>query len=116
MAKEWETDKLGQMTPQDMMHWLEGEIRDISKEAELRIQEATSFVMAYALGKVSPEQMELRNSIYRSRWGEPRLAGLFVTDKMANDEILRRLDSSLPKTVREDIKRDVELSRAKRHR
>jgi hypothetical protein len=99
------------------VNWLEGEIRDISREAELRIQDATDFVTAYAMGKLSEEQMNRRRSIYLSRWGEPAPAGLFTTDKMSNEEILRRLDKSLPKAVQESIEMDLaELAKGTRQR
>jgi len=115
--KEAGNDNPGSLTPQDMVHWLEGEIRDISKEAELRIQEATDFVTAYAMGKLSEKQMNLRRSIYLSRWGETNLGGLFTTNKMSNEEILRRLDKSLPKAIQESIKMDLaELEKGTRQR
>jgi hypothetical protein len=115
--KKAKKDKLGVLSPQDMVNWLEGEIRDISREAELRIQDATDFVTAYAMGKLSEEQMNRRRSIYLSRWGEPALAGLFTTDKMSNEEILRRLDKSLPKAVQESIEMDLaELAKGTRQR
>jgi hypothetical protein len=95
------------LTPEDMVGWLQQEIRDLSKEMELRIKDATDFVTAYALGKITEEEMHHRQMAYLCRWGDSPVPGVMVQEGMTNEEITNRLDAALPKTVREDIRRHL---------
>jgi hypothetical protein len=87
-------------TPEDMRQWLQQEIRDLTKATELRVKDATDFVTAYALGKITPEEAEDRLSRYQSRWGDSPIPGVATEENTPNDEILRRLDDGLPPTVK----------------
>ncbi len=100
-----ETDEFGPITPADMVQWLQQEVRDLSRAMELRTQEATSFVTDFALGKISEEEMMKRKSIYTARWGDEVIPGVLTEEGMTNSEIMKRLDATLPKSVREDIRR-----------
>jgi len=77
----------------DMQGWLEREIGDIQKAAELRIREATRFVNEYARGEISKEQAEKRHYAYSQRWGEV-IPGVMRTQGMTDDEIIARLDEA----------------------
>jgi hypothetical protein len=80
-------------SPQGMQGWLEREIADVTRAAELRIKDATRFVNAYARGEISADQAAERSYQYQNRWGDalpgvPRSAGL--TDQ----QILERIDET----------------------
>jgi hypothetical protein len=100
-----DNDEFGPLTPAQMVQWLQQEIRDISRSAELRIQDATDFVTAYATGALSEEQMSNRLSIYHDRWGDSPIPGVLTDGKMTNEEIIRRLDNAQRKTTRETSRR-----------
>jgi hypothetical protein len=93
------------LTPEDMVGWLQQEIRDLSKATELRIKDATDFVTAYALGRITEEEMHNRRMAYLYRWGEDPIPGVVVQEGMTNEEVIKRLDAALPKTVRESVRR-----------
>ena|ERR1700685_1455946 len=103
MAKD-EDDKL---TPEDMVGWLQQEIRDLSKATELRIKDATDFVTAYALGKITEEEIRQRRMAYLYRWGEEPVPGVDVQEGMTNEEVIKRLDAALPRTVRESVRQPL---------
>jgi hypothetical protein len=75
-----------------MQRWLEREITDIQKAAELRIKEATRFVGAYARGELSAEQAADRTYEYDSRWGDA-LPGGFRSQGLTDEEILTTIDN-----------------------
>ena len=79
------------LTPEDMQQWLEQELRDLTKALELRVQDATELVTAYAVGKLTPREATARFLRYSARWGDAIL-GVRVESGLTNDEILRRLD------------------------
>ena len=93
------------LTPEDMRGWLKQEVRDLLKAMELRIQDATEFVTAYAVGEISEQEVRNRHSIYQYRWGDSPIPGVMTGEGMTNAEILKRLDDALPAVVRESIKR-----------
>jgi len=109
-------DEFGPITPGNMVEWLRQEIRDISKATELRLQDATDFVTAFATGKISEEQLSNRLSIYHDRWGEEPIPGVRTDDKMTNEDIIQRLDNALPKSVRETIKKKLGTTSGQGHR
>jgi len=52
------------LTPTDLRQWLNQEVRDVMKAAELRIKDATDFVTLYATGKSHlPKQCEGSSSM-----------------------------------------------------
>jgi len=79
--------------PKGMQSWLEGEIADIQKAAELRIREATRLVNEYARGEISTGEAAKRSYEYSERWGDA-MPGVMGTKGLSDDEILRRLDES----------------------
>ena len=87
-------------TPEDMRQWLQQELRDLTKATELRVKDATDFVTAYALGKITAEEAADRLSRYQYRWGDSPIPGVATEENTPNDEILRRLDDGLPPTVK----------------
>ena len=57
--------------PKGMQRWLEREITDIQKAAELRIRDAAKFVNEYARGEISRDDAERRSFEYAQRWATP---------------------------------------------
>jgi hypothetical protein len=88
LLKQDETEVL---TPVEMADWLKREARDITKSAQLRLQDATDFVAGYLTGTLSPQEADERWTTYNRRWGEP-IPGFNVSPEMSDQEILRRLD------------------------
>lgn len=80
-------------TPAEMRQWLQREVREVMKAAELRIKDATDFVTGYATGEISAKQAAERMTQYDARWGEP-IWGVSVEENMSNAEILRLRDQA----------------------
>ena len=80
------------LTRDEMRSWLEQEVRDLTKATELRLRDATDFVLAYALGKITGKEAMERLSIYGSRWGDSPIPGVYTDKSMTDDEIIRRLE------------------------
>jgi hypothetical protein len=95
------------LSPEDMRGWLQQELRDLLKATELRIQDATDFVTAYAAGNISEEQMRERRSVYLDRWGDSPIPGVTTHEGMTNAEIIKRIDDALPAAVRESVRRRI---------
>ena len=95
LSEDTSTDS-GFPSPQDMQGWLEREIADIHKAAELRITEATRFVNAYARGVLSADDTAQRSYEYEHRWGEA-LPGGFRSQGMTDDEIVAAVDKTRDK-------------------
>jgi len=77
--------------PLEMQGWLEREISDIAKAAELRIRDATRFVGEYARGDISATEAAERGYAYSVRWGEP-LPGVQRSHNMTDEDILGTID------------------------
>jgi hypothetical protein len=80
-------------SPEAMRGWLEREIADIRRAAELRIKDATRFVSAYASGEISAQEVENHSLAYEDRWGDV-LPGVMRTQGLSDEEILARLDKA----------------------
>jgi hypothetical protein len=80
-------------SPKAMSSWLDQEIADIHKAAELRIRDATRFVTAYSRGDITPEETEQHNYAYSQRWGDV-VPGVTRTEGLQDEEILKRLDET----------------------
>jgi hypothetical protein len=80
------------LSPEDMRGWLTQEIRDVMKGSQLRIAEATEFVTAYCLGKISGKEAEERLGEYSKRWGDSPLPGIAPTEDMTDRAILKALN------------------------
>jgi hypothetical protein len=91
------------LSAEDMQKWLEREVAGVTKATELRLKDATDFVVAYALGKITAEQAMDRLMRYESRWGDSPLPDVPAIDGMTDDQILGRLDSDLPPGLRERL-------------
>jgi hypothetical protein len=96
------------LTPDEMRAWLEQEVRDLTKSLELRIQDATDFATAYCAGRISGREATARLRRYDSRWGDP-ISGVYTSENMTNEEILRRLDD-----VKRDATRNTRVDRLRR--
>jgi len=86
-------DDSGFPSPQEMNAWLQREIKDTTKAAELRIKDAASFVTAYASGEINQGEAEQRLHEFSKRWGDALpMAGR--SENMTDEEILRRIDET----------------------
>ena len=102
-------------TPKEMRQWLEREVRDVMKAAELRIKDATDFVTAYAVGEISAKEAAERMARYDDRWRESIL-GVTIEEGMSNQEILRRRDEAAAAPPKEWAKLSREKERKGRRR
>jgi hypothetical protein len=75
-----------------MRQWLQQEVRDVMKGAELRIKDATDFVTAYGVGAMSAEEASERLSRYTARWGDAIPGGITTDEGQSNADILHRID------------------------
>ncbi len=82
-------------TPDDMRSWLQRETSQVLKEAELRVKDATDFVMKFTASKISEKQLSERMSQYEKRWREARLIAAMPSENLTNEQILRNLDKDL---------------------
>lgn len=80
--------------PKGMQKWLEDEIRDIMKAAELRTRDAARFVGRYSSGEISREEAAQLSYEYANRWGDDALRGVFHSKGMTDEEILARIDEA----------------------
>ena len=80
-------------SPQEMEGWLQREIADIKRAAELRIKDATAFVTAYSKGEISQEEADERSYQYSRRWGEP-IFGVFRSEGLSDEQVLKQLDEA----------------------
>jgi hypothetical protein len=81
---------------QEMEGWLQREIADVKRAAELRIKDATAVVTAYSKGDISQQEAEEQSHQYSRRWGDA-LFGVFRSEGLNDDEILRRIDEARTK-------------------
>jgi hypothetical protein len=79
-------------TKADLALWLRQEVLDITKAAQLRIQDATDYVTAYALGQLTPEQAAERHRQYVRRWTDA-IPGVYASETMTDQELIRRIDN-----------------------
>jgi hypothetical protein len=78
-------------TKEDLVLWLQQEIMDITKASQLRIQDATDYVTAYALGKLTPEQVAERHRQYNDRWPDA-IPGVYASENMTDKELIQKID------------------------
>jgi hypothetical protein len=79
--------------PAGMQRWLEREIVDIKRAAELRIKDATEFVTAYSKGEISRDEAADRSFAYAERWGDA-IPGVARSQDLSDEEILARIDAA----------------------
>ena len=80
-------------SPSEMEGWLQREVVDVKRAAELRIKDATAFVAAYSKGCISKEEAEERSYEYSRRWGEP-IFGILRAEGLTDEQILKQLDEA----------------------
>jgi hypothetical protein len=83
-------------TVEEMQRWLEREVTDIRRAADLRILDATSFVRAFVSGEIGAEEAERRSYVYSERWGDI-LPGVFRTQGLTDEAIVAALDTERKK-------------------
>lgn len=81
------------LSPQEMQDWLRQELKDLAKSVELRTTQAASFVIEYAMGKLTAEEADNHLQDYRNHWPEP-LPGSNVGVEMTDSEIMQRIEIS----------------------
>jgi hypothetical protein len=79
-----------------MRDWLDGEIENVMKAAELRLKAASDMVAKYTAakytaGEISSEQAAKLSYEYESRWGDA-LPGVIRAKGMSDEAILARMD------------------------
>jgi hypothetical protein len=79
--------------PKGMQGWLEREIADITRAAELRIKDASRFVNAYARGEITSEEAAKRGYEYSNRWGDA-LPGVPRSQGLSDQDILQTIDEA----------------------
>ena len=85
----------------EMLGSLQHDTFAVSKEAELRIRDATAFVTAYARGEISPNEANDRMSRYNDRWSEA-LDGIPNPERMTDDQILGEMDRRWASYLRQE--------------
>jgi hypothetical protein len=78
-------------SPQEMTGWLQREIANSKRAAELRIKDATAFVNDYAAGKITSDEAAERSFQHSKRWGDA-LPGILSSEGMTDEEITKHID------------------------
>jgi hypothetical protein len=78
-------------TAKDVLDWLQRETFAVSKEAELRIREATAIAADYSSGRISKREADNRLFRYDERWGEA-LGGMYNPDRKSDQVIVQEMD------------------------
>ena len=79
------------LTADEVLDWLRHETAAVSKEAELRIREATAIATDYARGRISPAEASERLTRYDDRWSDA-LEGIYNLETKTDEQILRHVD------------------------
>ena len=87
------------LTPEEMRAWHAEEIRDVLKECDLRVRDATQFTIAFLAGELTPEQANARLSRYEARWGDP-LRGVLTSNHRSDEAIVEAIDKALRRRER----------------
>lgn len=82
-----------QLTADEMLDWLRRETAAVSKEAELRIREATGIATDFARGRISKEEANMRLFRYDERWPDA-LEGIYNAEKKTDEQILSEVDAA----------------------
>ncbi len=75
----------------EMQSWLGEEIRDVLKECDLGIRDATEFAVGYLTGALTAEQAHERLNRYQERWGDP-LAGVYASSHSGEQSLIDAID------------------------
>ena len=76
----------------EMLGWLKRETFAVTKEAELRIRDATAIATDFASGLISQKEANDRFFLYNERWGGKALRGVYTPERMTDDQILEGVD------------------------
>ena len=76
----------------ELLAWQHDKVLAASKEAELRIKQATQIVADCAEGKTTLQEAGERTSEYNRRWGES-LRGVFEAHLKTDEQILEEMDA-----------------------
>lgn len=88
------------LSVRELRDWLSEELRNVHKECELRTQEATALVTAYAAGELTPAEALKRFQQYDKRWGDP-LGGVYASSYLTDGEILKAIDRNNAEQIKE---------------
>jgi hypothetical protein len=77
----------------EMQAWLNEEIRDVLKECDLRVRDATDFTTGYLTGKLTAEQANERFDAYYERWDDP-LRGVYASSHQNEQSLLDAIDTN----------------------
>ena len=111
-----EHGKAEHLSADDMRSWLGEEIRNVLKECELRVRDATAFTTAYAAGELTPKEAHKRLSRYGERWHDP-LNGIQASSYKTDDQILAAMDKAgqSRRSFLEKVDRKAARSRGSEH-
>lgn len=90
----------------ELLEWYGLEVEDVSKAAQLRIQEATKLIDDLAKGRISLEEASDRVGDYSDRWRDVFYRGVRHVRGMTDEQIYKAMDDKTPKP-----KGDSRLSR-----
>jgi len=93
MSNEADSDQTEYLSPENLRQWLEAERKNLAKELELRLREASEFVTAYGLNQLTPKEADERYFRYQKRWGFP-LCGLNAADYSTDARLIGAIDNS----------------------
>ena len=79
------------LTPEEMRSWYDEEMRNVRKECELRVRDATEFTTAYLEEKLTPQQATKRIRRYEERWGDS-LGGVYASSYQDDAAIVKAID------------------------
>ncbi|MBV9505027.1 MAG: hypothetical protein JO323_08500 [Acidobacteriia bacterium] len=81
------------LTPTEIQHWTEREIRNARKALELRVKELSEIESAYTAGGITPDKADELHSRYHHRWGEA-LPGAIAWEGRPDEQILADIDKA----------------------
>jgi hypothetical protein len=79
---------------------LRSEVAGIAKAVELRVNEATGILAAFASGQISGEEAHNRVMRYQDRWGESAIPGVSGIEGRTNAEILKEMEEAIEPEVK----------------
>jgi phage-related minor tail protein len=101
-------------SPEGMQKWLDREVEDIMKAAELRIKDAAQLVNRYSIGEISREEAAQITYEYNEMWGDA-LPGMLRSAGASNESIRRSVaDARDPDFVKRLVERKSITSAKKR--
>jgi hypothetical protein len=93
MANERDSNEPDYLSAQDIREWVQQEIANTSKAAELRTKELTSLAEDFSAGRISAEKADEKQSLYNHRWGEA-LPGISVSPSTTDEQIMASIDKT----------------------